>query len=123
MHLLLAQQVAAREAGRRQARALIAPTPRAADAEHRDAPAVQRLNPQVYDLSLMSLKAVYLPTVTSLFGEQHKTSAPTTLFTGGALVTTSTATLIKAAGRERAARVATMSAMLAMAPTATSQRR
>jgi outer membrane protein len=55
--------------------------------------AVQRLNPQVYDLSLTSLKAAYLPTVTSLFGEQHQTSAPTTLFTGGALVTTSTATV------------------------------
>ena len=50
--------------------------------------AVQRLNPQMYDFSLASLKAVYLPTVSSLIGDQHQTAAPITLLTGGQQVTT-----------------------------------
>ena len=55
--------------------------------------AVQRLNPQMYDLSLASLKSVYRPTVSSLIGDQHQTAAPITLLTGGALVTTNTDTV------------------------------
>src|ERR1700722_19656851 len=45
--------------------------------------AVQRLNPQMYDLSLASVKAAYLPTFPSLFGDQHQTAVPVSLLTGG----------------------------------------
>lgn len=55
--------------------------------------AVQRLNPQVYDFALASLKSIYRPTVSSLIGDQHQTAAPLTLLTGGALVTTHTGTV------------------------------
>jgi outer membrane protein len=55
--------------------------------------AVQRLNPQLYDFSLASIKAVYLPTVASLLGDQHQTAVPVTLLTGGQQVTTSTGTV------------------------------
>src|SRR5450631_2679270 len=34
--------------------------------------AVQRLNPQMYEFSLASIKAAYLPTITSLIGDQHQ---------------------------------------------------
>jgi outer membrane protein len=54
---------------------------------------VQRLSPQVYDFSLASIKAVYLPTLTSLLGDQHQTAVPISLLTGGQLVTTSTGTV------------------------------
>jgi outer membrane protein len=55
--------------------------------------AVQRLAPQMYDLSLASVKAAYLPTFTSLFGDQHQTAVPVSLLTGGQQVTTSTGTV------------------------------
>jgi outer membrane protein len=55
--------------------------------------AVQRLNPQTYDFSFASVKAAYLPTLTSLIGDQHQTSVPISLFTGGQQVTTSTGTV------------------------------
>jgi outer membrane protein len=55
--------------------------------------AVQRLNPQLYDFSLASIKAAYLPTVSSLVGDQHQTAVPITLLTGGQQVTTSTGTV------------------------------
>jgi outer membrane protein TolC len=55
--------------------------------------AVQRLNPQAGDLAVASAKAAYLPTVTSLIGDQHQTSVPVTLLTGGQQVTTSTGTV------------------------------
>jgi outer membrane protein TolC len=55
--------------------------------------AVQRLNPQTYDLALASVKAAYLPTVTSLLGDQRQTATPTTLLTGGQQVTTNTGTI------------------------------
>jgi outer membrane protein len=55
--------------------------------------AVQRLNPQMYDFSLASIKAVYLPTFTSLIGDQHQTAVPISLLTGGQQVTTSTGTV------------------------------
>ncbi len=55
--------------------------------------AVQRLSPQMYDLSLASVKAAYLPTFTSLIGGQHQTAVPVSLLTGGQQVTTSTGTV------------------------------
>ena len=55
--------------------------------------AVQRLNPQVYDFSLASLRSLYRPTVTSIIGDQHQTDAPVTLLTGGELVSTHTSTV------------------------------
>jgi outer membrane protein len=55
--------------------------------------AVQRLNPQTYDFALASVKAAYLPTVSSLIGDDHQTATPTTLLTGGRQVTTSTGTV------------------------------
>ncbi len=55
--------------------------------------AVQRLNPQTYDFALASVKAAYLPTVTSLIGDEHQTATPTTLLTGGRQVTTHTGTV------------------------------
>ncbi len=54
--------------------------------------AVERVNPQIADVSIASVQATYVPTITTLFGGQRQTSAPITLFTGGQLVTTSTAT-------------------------------
>jgi outer membrane protein TolC len=55
--------------------------------------AVERLNPQASDLEVANAKAVYLPAVTSLIGDQRQTSAPLTLLTGGQQVTTSTGTV------------------------------
>jgi len=55
--------------------------------------AVQRLNPQTYDLAIASVKAAYLPTVTSLIGRQSQASPPVSLLTGGAQVSASTATV------------------------------
>jgi outer membrane protein len=55
--------------------------------------AVQRINPRLFDFSLANAKAAYLPTVTSLIGDQHQTSVPITLLTGGEQVTTSTGTV------------------------------
>ena len=55
--------------------------------------AVQRLNPQLFDFSLASVRSSYLPTVTSLIGDQHQTSVPITLLTGGQQVTTTTGTV------------------------------
>ena len=55
--------------------------------------AVQRLNPQLDDFSLARAKASYLPTVSSLIGDQHQTAVPITLLTGGQQVTTTTGTV------------------------------
>jgi outer membrane protein len=55
--------------------------------------AVQRLNPQASDLVVANAKAAYLPVVTSLIGDQHQTSVPVTLLTGGQQVATSTGTV------------------------------
>src|SRR5581483_4424455 len=51
--------------------------------------AVERVNPQIADVSIAGVQAAYAPTITALFGGQRQTSAPITLFTGGQLVTTS----------------------------------
>jgi len=55
--------------------------------------AVQRLNPQINDFSLATINATYLPTVTSVIGDQHQTAVPITLLTGGQQVTTTTGTV------------------------------
>jgi outer membrane protein TolC len=55
--------------------------------------AVERLNPQLFEFSLASLQAAYLPTLSSLVGDQHQTSVPVTLLTGGQQVVTTTATV------------------------------
>lgn len=52
--------------------------------------AVQRLNPQIADLSIAGLNATYLPTLTSTAGELRQVSPPATLLTGNQPVTTST---------------------------------
>ena len=54
---------------------------------------VQRLNSQTSDLTVAGARAAYLPTVSALVGDQHQTSVPITLLTGGQQVATSTATV------------------------------
>jgi len=52
--------------------------------------AVQRLNPEINDIAVLSARAVYNPTLTSTFGPQSTTQLPTSqlqLGTGGAAVT------------------------------------
>ncbi|MBI3401043.1 MAG: TolC family protein [Acidobacteria bacterium] len=52
--------------------------------------AVQRLNPEISDIAVLSVKSVYNPTLTSTFGPQSTTQLPTSqlqLGTGGAAVT------------------------------------
>ena len=55
--------------------------------------AVQRSNPPTFDLSLASLRAAYLPTLSSLVGDQRQVSTPFTLLTGSQGITTTTATV------------------------------
>jgi HAE1 family hydrophobic/amphiphilic exporter-1 len=55
--------------------------------------AVERLNPQLVDVSLAGIKASYLPTFGSLIGDQHQEATPLTLLTGGRNVTTNTTTV------------------------------
>jgi outer membrane protein len=55
--------------------------------------AVDRANPQTFDLALSTLRAAYLPTISSLVGGQQQTAAPVTLLTGGQRVTTTTGTI------------------------------
>jgi outer membrane protein TolC len=49
------------------------------------------LSPQIADLSIASVNAVYLPTLASTVGDQRQVSPPATLLTGNQAVTTSTA--------------------------------
>jgi outer membrane protein TolC len=52
--------------------------------------AVQRLNPEINDIAVLSVRSVYNPTLTSTFGPQSSTQLPTSqlqLGTGGAAVT------------------------------------
>jgi outer membrane protein TolC len=46
--------------------------------------AVQRLNPEISDISYASLRAVYLPSLTSQIFTQSQTNASTSTITGGA---------------------------------------
>lgn len=48
---------------------------------------VQRLNPQTFDFSLASLRAVYRPTLTSTFSQQALTRASTSTISGAAVGT------------------------------------
>ena len=45
--------------------------------------AVQRLDPQTFDFSLASIRAVYRPTLNSTFGPQSRVSPPTSTLNGG----------------------------------------
>jgi outer membrane protein len=45
--------------------------------------AVERLNPQTYDLQIAGLMAAYRPTVTSAFGQNNTVRLPTNTLTGG----------------------------------------
>jgi outer membrane protein TolC len=48
--------------------------------------AVERLNPQTFDLSLASLRSIYRPTLTSTFGKNNRIQLPTNTLTGGTRV-------------------------------------
>jgi outer membrane protein len=54
--------------------------------------AVERLNPQTFDLSLAGLYAVYHPTATSRYGNQAQIRLPTSLLNGGSRVNNDTLT-------------------------------
>jgi outer membrane protein TolC len=54
--------------------------------------AVERLNPQTYDLSLAALRATYRPTLTSTIGQNSIVQLPTSQLTGGAAVESDTLT-------------------------------
>jgi outer membrane protein len=54
--------------------------------------AVERLNPQTFDLSLASIKSVYSPTVTSTFGRRDRYQLPNNTLTGGTRVQNDTLT-------------------------------
>jgi outer membrane protein len=54
--------------------------------------AVERLNPQTFDLSLAGLYAVYHPTATSRYGSQAQIRLPTSLLNGGSRVNNDTLT-------------------------------
>ena len=45
--------------------------------------AVERLNPQTYDLQIAGLLAAYRPTVTSTFGQNNRVQLPTSTLNGG----------------------------------------
>lgn len=53
---------------------------------------VERLNPQLQDLSLQQVRAAYAPTVTSTLGRRSNTTQPGNIFGGGDLVDTGTYT-------------------------------
>src|SRR5687767_6438910 len=54
--------------------------------------AVERLNPQTFDLSLARIRAAYRPTVTTAFGQQSRIQAPTSTLNGGFIVDNDTTT-------------------------------
>ena len=54
--------------------------------------AVEKLNPQTFDLSLAGLYAVYHPTATSRYGQQAQIRLPTSLLNGGSRVNNDTLT-------------------------------
>src|SRR5688572_24681011 len=45
--------------------------------------AVERLNPQTFDLSIARIRAAYRPTLTTAFGVQSRIQAPTSTLNGG----------------------------------------
>jgi outer membrane protein TolC len=54
--------------------------------------AVERLNPQTFDLNIARLEASYRPTFTSLFGVQSRIQPPTSTLNGGFIVDNDTTT-------------------------------
>jgi outer membrane protein TolC len=54
--------------------------------------AVERLNPQTFDLSLARIRAVYRPTLTSVFGQQSRINPPSSTLNGGNIVDNDTTT-------------------------------
>ena len=54
--------------------------------------AVQRLNPQLQDLSLAGVRAAYRPTVTATLRDRNSTNTPNNTLGGGTVVTTGTYT-------------------------------
>lgn len=54
--------------------------------------AVERLNPQTFDLQVARLSAVYRPTLTSVFGQRMNVTPPTSTLNGGTRVTADTTT-------------------------------
>jgi len=60
--------------------------------EHNLDIAVERLNPQTYDLALASVRAAYRPTVSSTIGQRAVVNPPTSQLNGGTSVTNDTTT-------------------------------
>lgn len=54
--------------------------------------AVERLNPQTFDLNIARIRAAYRPTATSTFGQQSRVQAPTSTLNGGTIVDNDTTT-------------------------------
>ncbi|MBM3820471.1 MAG: TolC family protein [Acidimicrobiia bacterium] len=54
--------------------------------------AVERLNPQTFDLNIARIRALYRPTATSTFGQQSRVQAPTSTLNGGTIVDNDTTT-------------------------------
>jgi outer membrane protein TolC len=54
--------------------------------------AVERLNPQTYDLQLARFEALYRPTLTSTFGQRSNITPPTSTLNGGLVVDLDTTT-------------------------------
>jgi outer membrane protein TolC len=54
--------------------------------------AVERLNPQAFDLAIAAADAYYLPTVNSLFGQNNQVQLPTNQLVGGQRVSNDTIT-------------------------------
>jgi len=54
--------------------------------------AVERLNPEIQDLNMARIRAVYRPTFTSALGHQARTNPPTNTLNGGFITTNDTST-------------------------------
>jgi outer membrane protein TolC len=99
-----AQQLVAARTGIEQTRPTVAPPPAGAQVEltlqeattralERNLElAVERLNPQTFDLNIARIRALYRPTATSTFGQQSRVQAPTSTLNGGTIVDNDTTT-------------------------------
>ena len=54
--------------------------------------AVERLNPQTFDLNIARIRAAYRPLATSTFGQQSRVQPPTSTLNGGTIVDNDTTT-------------------------------
>jgi outer membrane protein TolC len=54
--------------------------------------AVERLNPQTFDLNIARIRAAYQPLATTTFGQQSRVQAPTSTLNGGSIVDNDTTT-------------------------------